>query len=86
VINPGADRAQRLATAEAADTQAAANTAAALRMELERQPRGPSRSPVRRRIPSPSPERRADAEAVVGHLRPSRRCTRTPARARRGRC
>jgi hypothetical protein len=55
-----ADCAQRLATAEAAAaqaieaaTQAAANTAAALRMELERQPRGPSRSPVRHRIPSP---------------------------------
>jgi hypothetical protein len=32
--------------------------AAALREELERQPRELSRSPMRRRIPSPSPERR----------------------------
>ena len=71
VVNPGADRAQRLTAAEAAAAQAieaarqaaaaaqaAANTAAALRAELERQPREPSRSPVRHRIPSPSPERR----------------------------
>ena len=72
VINPDpdADRAQRVAAAEAAATQAieatrqaaaadqaVANTAAELRAEMERQPRG-SRSLARRRIPSPSPERR----------------------------
>jgi len=108
VINPGpdADHAQRLAAAEAAAAQAieaarqaaaaaqaAANTAAALRAELERQPREPSRSLVRRRIPSPSPERRrhlrstvADAETVTGRQRPCRRCARTPARGCHGRC
>ena len=64
VIYPDDDRAHRLAAAEAAATQAieaarqaVANTAAALLAEMERQPRG-SRSPARRRIPSPSPERR----------------------------
>ena len=68
VVDPDANRAQRLAAAEAAATQAieaarqvaaaqaTANTAAALRVEMERQPRG-SRSPARHRVPSPSPER-----------------------------
>jgi len=78
VDNLGADCAERLAAAEAAAAQAikaarqaaaaaqaAANTAAALRAELERQPREPSRSLVRRRIPSPSPERRRGSPAAV---------------------
>jgi hypothetical protein len=75
VVNPrpDTDRAQRLAVAEAAATQVieaarqeAANTAAVLRQELERQPREPSRSSeCRRRIPSPSVEHRRGSPAAI---------------------
>jgi hypothetical protein len=65
VINPGGaaaggvdDRATCLAAAKAAAAaQAAAATAAALHAEMEREPAGGSRSPVRRRRQSPSPKR-----------------------------
>lgn len=61
--DPDADLATRPAAVEAATTQAAAAaqaaaaTANALRAEMERQPKG-SRSPARRRVLSPLPERR----------------------------
>ena len=92
VVNPGADRAERLAVAEAAAAQA---------IEAARQ--RPTQPPHYARSWSSSPGSRhgarcavgshrhlrsaiGDAEAIVGRQRPSRRCTRTLARGRHGRC